>query len=367
MQLIARSLGAAWSSAFVVLLFASSPAQADGELTMRGAYYKERSTRVTQPMLDARFDVGEHGELRGHTLVDSITSASVAAGAAGTAFDERRYELGLSYLHDLDRVRVGGGSRLSTEPDYKSAFFNLRGEMDFAQRNTTLALNLAGGRDTISNAGAQTEMFEPIEGTLWTQMGSVSLTQVLSPVVVGQLTYDLIHLRGYQENPYRLVAAGGILESERVPDRRWRHAARAGLRTFVPRTVSTLVGSYRFYIDDWGIVGHTPEVRWIQQLVEQLDVHLAYRLHHQSAADFFEPIYDSADPDIEPYLTDDAKLDRMTTQTFGIKLDATLARLGIRGPLAQGRVSALFEYITQTTYFGNAVSAQAALSLPFSY
>ena len=353
----------------VCLVAAAAPslARADGDLTIRGASYKERSTRVAQPMLDARFDLGDDGELRAHMLVDSISSASVAAGAAGTPFDEKRYEAGASYLHSLDVLRLGGGARGSSEPDYKSAFAHLRGEIDLAQRNTVLGINLAGGRDTVSNEGSQSDIVEPIEGKLWTWLGSLSLSQVLSPILLGQLTYDLVYLDGFQENPYRSVSAGGALEPERVPDTRLRHAGLGALRLFLPVSRTTLAAGYRFYIDDWGLMGHTPEATIVQEIVPDLDAHLRYRLHHQSAADFYKTTYPSSDPAVEPYLTDDAKLSELTTQTFGIKLDLEARLLGVDGLLGQARAEALFEYITQTTYFGNAVAAQIALTVPFEY
>ena len=353
----------------VCLVAAAAPAiaRADGDVTIRGAYYKERSTRVAQPMLDARFDLGDDGELRAHMLVDSISSASVAAGAAGTPFDEKRYEAGASYLHSLDVLRLGGGARGSSEPDYKSAFAHLRGEIDLAQRNTVLGVNLAGGRDSISNEGSQSDIVEPIEGKLWTWLGSLSLSQVLSPILLGQLTYDLVYLDGFQENPYRSVSAGGALEPERVPDTRLRHAGLGALRLFLPVSRTTLAAGYRFYIDDWGLMGHTPEATIVQEIVPDLDAHLRYRLHHQSEADFYKTTYPSSDPAVEPYLTDDAKLSELTTQTFGVKLDLEARLLGVDGLLGQARAEALFEYITQTTYFGNAVAAQIAFTVPFEY
>jgi hypothetical protein len=348
-------------------LAAPRAAGADGELSVRGAYYKERSTRVAQPMLDARFDVGEDGELSAHMLVDSISSASVAAGAAGTPFDEKRYEAGAGYLHTVDVVRVGGGARASSEPDYKSAFGHLRGEVALGQRNTIIGLNLAGGRDRVSNEGADSPIVDPIEGTLWTTLGSLSLSQVVTPLLVAQATYDLVHLDGFQENPYRSVSAGGVLEPERVPETRTRHAVQASLRGFLPATRTTVAGGYRFYVDDWGVIGHTPEVRVIQEIVPEFDVHLRYRLHHQSAADFYKTTYPSADPAVEPHLTDDAKLSELTTHSIGLKLDVLASLLNIQGQLGQARAEAMFEYITQTTYFGNAVAAQIAVTFPFRY
>jgi hypothetical protein len=367
-QLVARARGAALALSSLLLFGGADPALADGEVTLRGAYYKERSTRVAQPMLDGRFDIGDAGELSSHVLLDSISSASVAAGASGQAFDENRFELGATYLHRLGNLRLGGGTRLSSEPDYQSGFVHLRGEAELADRNTTIALNLAGGRDAVSNEGAQAEVSATIDGVLYTTLGSLSLSQVLGPVLVGQLTYDLVHLDGFQENPYRVVSAGGSFEPERVPDTRTRHAAQAALRGFIPATRSTLIGSYRFYTDDWGIQGHTPEARLVQTVLADLDVHLRYRYHRQGAADFYKPIYDSSDPAMEPFLTDDVKLDRLYTHTFGGKLDIGLSLFGfIDGPLARARAQAGFEYITQSTYYGNAVTAQFAVSVPFEY
>jgi hypothetical protein len=352
----------------VATLLWPAVARADGEVTVRGAYYKERATRVAQPMLDARFDVGQDGELAAHTLVDSISSASVAAGAAGEPFDEVRYEAGASYLHRLrDIFKVGAGARGSYEPDYKSVFVTARGAAELGERNTTLELTLSGGRDAVDNAGAQTMIAEPIEGLLFTTLASASVSQVLSPVLVGQLTYDISYLDGFQENPYRTVSAGGGLEPERVPGSRLRHAVYGGLRAYVPATRSTLTGGYRLYHDDWGIWGHTPEARVVQQVPGGVDVHLRYRLHHQSRADFYRSTYATADPEVEPYLTDDVKLSRLTTHTIGGKVDLPLALLGATGELRAARAEALVEYIVQSTYYGNAVVAQVAVTVPFEY
>ena len=87
---------------------------------MRGAYYKEKSTRVVQPMIDADLDVGDAGQLKGHTLVDAIASASAASGASGDAFTERRVEGGLSYMrHSIsDTAEHGdytGGARIISD------------------------------------------------------------------------------------------------------------------------------------------------------------------------------------------------------------------------------------------------------------
>ena len=106
-------------------LGASASARADGELQVRGVYYKERATRVQQPMIDGRFDVGDHGTLQGYLLVDAISSASAVA-SGGAAFDERRVEGGLGYSHVFGKLTLGATARYSTEPDYRSTFATVR-------------------------------------------------------------------------------------------------------------------------------------------------------------------------------------------------------------------------------------------------
>jgi hypothetical protein len=351
----------------VAVLLCANVSWADGEVTVTGAYYKERSTRVIQPMLDARLDVGESGEVAVHALVDSITSASAAAGASGTAFNEKRYETGGLYLHRSGRYRFGGGYRFSTESDYLSMFALLRGSAELADKNATLSISLGQGHDRLNNQGSQTPISNPIEGTLNTTLASASVSQILTPLVVAAVGYDFSYLSGTQENLYRVVVAGGVVEGERVPDDRYRHTLYTNLRGFMPATRSTLAIGYRFYFDDWGILGHTPEVRWIQEIVGGVDAHLRYRYHFQTGADFFKDIYDTADPAMEPYLTDDEKLSRHTSHGLTLKTSIELGTLGAKGRMGRSRAIALVEYVFQSTDFGNAFISQVGMEVPIDY
>jgi hypothetical protein len=355
------------SLAFVVLS-ASGSARADGNITMRGAYYKERSTRVMQPMLDADLEVGEAGQLKGHTLVDAITSASAASGASGTAFTETRIEAGFLYMHALRHLRLGGGARHSTEPDYQSTFVNLRLESELAKRNTTVTINLARGDDSLDNSGSQGGLSSILTGELETNMVSVSLSQLLNPQSIISLSYDLSYLDGFQANIYRTVVAGGMIQAERLPQTRLRHALASNLRYFVEPSNTALIAAYRFYIDDWGILSHAPEIRAIQELLdEKAELHLSYRYYRQRASDFYEEVYDSADMSIEPYLTDDDKLGRVRSHDMGVKVASELAAFGVLGEWSDVRLEALFHYIKQDTHYGDAVVGQFALSFPIGY
>lgn len=340
-------------------------ARADGTLTLRGAYYKERATRVVQPMLDGRFEVGDHGTASGHLLVDAITSASASAGAADSAFTERRYEAGGGYAHEASWGRLRGDARASSEPDYTSLFGGAGLELYLADKNTVLALGGGLGRDTITNAGAQGPFSAKIEDTLRTLLAAVSASQVVSRNAVVSLGYDLSVLRGYQQNPYRTVVVGAEVMPERHPDERTRHALAGTGKWFSPALGATAIASYRLYADSWGVLAHTPEARVIKDLGgdEEILVSLRYRFHWQRHADFVEREYSAADR----YRSDDEKLVSFTSHTLEAKLSLLGEALGFSGPLAEWRGELLLQYVDQNNRFGNAIAAQAALTVPFSY
>ncbi len=352
----------------LVVLLMPGVAAADGELTLRGVWYKEKATRVIQPMMDARFDAGEDGEVDAHLLVDAITSASVAAGAINAPFSERRYEVGGGYTRQIAEDWRGGiSARISHEPDYDSVFAGLHVERALFSDNLVVGLTAGGGFDAISNAGVPVGMATPIHEEMKTALGSVSISQVVSPHAVIGLTYDLSMLRGYQANPYRSAITAEGLVPERHPDERLRHAVAASLRWFVARTESTVIASWREYRDDWGLRAHTPELRIVQQAGDGIDFSVRYRYHRQSDADFFLPSYPSNDLDEFPYVTDDVKLSAFDSHTIGFKLAVLGGVIGFTGRLEEARGELLLEYTDQDNRFGNAVQAHAALTLPFEY
>jgi hypothetical protein len=349
--------------AIAILALAPRPAAADGEIKFRGAYYKEKATRVQQPMLDATLDAGEHGQLDAHFLIDVITSASAAAGREGAEFTETRYENGAQYTHQLTDLRLGGGYRVSTEPDYDSVFANLRAQLELAQKNTIIGAGIAQGFDAFDDGNRGGGLREAREGDLRTTVGSLSISQVLSPVVVAGLNYDASYLDGDQENFYRQVIADGTATDEQVPDTRLRHAVSGSVRGFVVPTRSTVILGYRYYRDDWGVRSHTPELRVVQQIAGNITARLRYRYYRQSAASFYKETYDQ----VEELMTDDPKLDEFTGQTLGLRLASPLSRLGLGGKPGRVRAEALFEYIEQNNRFGDAVVAQIAFTVPVDY
>lgn len=352
--------------ALLALAWGAEPARADGWVGVRGAYYQERSTRVAQPMLDARLDAGDAGLVEAHFLVDSITAASPAAGSI-VEFTERRYEGGAGYTHTFGPLRLGARARYSVEPDYTSRFGALRGELDLFDRNTRLSLVAGRGWDDIRDRTSRPGGGRP-EEHLYTGITSLGVIQLLSPVLVGALTYDFLDSYGYHENPYRRVTGGATPVEERVPDRRFRHALYGSLRGLWAKTGTVAVLGYRYYADDWGIVGHTPELRLVQPIVAGLEVRVRYRFHTQTAARFYQDTYTQeqiSDPTV--FVTDDPKLDALTTHLVGGQAAVDLALFGVRGALGAARVDLVVERVWQSSAFGDAWIAQLGFEVPFAY
>ena len=70
---------------------------------------------------------------------------------------------------------------------------------------------------------------------------------------------------------------------------------------------------------------------------------------------------------MQSFITDDVKLTTFTTHTLEAKLGMLGETFGLGGRLAEARVEAILQYTIQYNRFGNAVTAQFALTLPFEY
>lgn len=359
MQLKFHVLRVGYALAWAALLCSwPQPAHADGEVQLRGAYYKENATRVVQPMLDVTLNATENVELKAHTLLDSISSASVVA------FDETRYEGGGGINIDLGDYKVGGFTRYSYEMDYRSLFGALQLSAELAQKNTTLSMVLGGGNDQVDNAGARGVM-GTLErgGDLRVLMASFGVVQLLSPNTLAGFTYDLTSFAGFLENAYRQVPVAGVENNfEEVPDSRTRHAFAASARHFLPSTKTTLIASYRLYLDDWDVTAHTPMLRVVQELKPGLTVEFSYRYHTQSGAYFYLPVYD--DPNQEWY-SNDVKLTPFDSHALGFGIDTTLSNFGFKGQFGTSRLDILMQYVDQNNRFEGALVLQTGLSIPF--
>jgi hypothetical protein len=356
-----------------------APARGDGSVAVRSVYYKERATRVIQPMLDAMFDAGAHGVVTAHFLVDAITSASASSGASsGSSFTERRYEGGGGYAHQIGPLTVGVEGKYSTESDYKSSFVGGHAQLELFQKNTVLGAGGGASFDTVSAAAAQglsatptlrcsreqpTQTSCPLD--VYSMYASVS--QIISPNAVLGASADLGLLNGFQSNPYRQAIVGDGLVTERHPMQRTREAIAASARYYIAPTGTTVIAAYRYYRDNWQVHAHTPELRLVQEAGNDADVAVRYRYYTQDGAYFYRTHYPADDAAMTQYVSDDVKLSTFTGHTLEAKLGVLGHAFDLGGRWANARFEGILEYSIQNNPFGNAVVAHVAITFPFEY
>ncbi|MBP6629361.1 MAG: DUF3570 domain-containing protein [Kofleriaceae bacterium] len=279
------------------------------------------ATRVISPRLGAAAELTDASTIEASWEVDAWTGASIDVTTAATeAIHEARTALTLGGSYQWADVAMGGlgdgdlrlsaSYRSSLEHDYQSHGGVVGAVLELGEKNTTLAGYALGSRDTVGRAD------DPeFARTQWTAGGRVGLTQVLDPRSLVEVTYDLLHVGGFQASPYRWVAVGGMgvcagdapyCLPEQVPDARDRHAVSVRGRRALSSAWSTGL-ELRGYLDSWGVGSLTaqPDVAWLATDTDTLDLRLRY--YTQGEASFYRPRY-FALTDAEGYLTRDRKL-----------------------------------------------------------
>jgi hypothetical protein len=347
-----------------------SRARADDHITIRGAYYRETSTRVIQPVVEIAKDLPDGYDVSAHYLLDAITSASVAAGAPGdTIFTELRNEVGLAVGKNFARTRLTASYRYSAESDYWSHGILLSAAQGFWGDSATLGLFAGRSFDAVSARNRTPDCLQAGQTScpLDVYTGGVSYTQILSPTLLAQLSYEVSYLDGFQASLYRSVPQLGY---EKVPSQRTRQAITPRIAYYIPRTRTGLQLHYRYYRDDWSIRAHMIEARIYQALTRDLEIRLSYRQYLQNAAYFWCDWM--ADPSCysssAQYYTADPKLQPVHTEMPEVQLVWEAARLrGVPflGWFSRGAFEISYARYFQNTSFGNAHLLQTGYTMPY--
>lgn len=354
-----------------------------GRVESRASYYWERSTRVVAPTIGARLDSPHDVTVQGYYLVDSITSASVAAGAlVDTGFREVRHEGSVSVGGERDvgeqHLMMTGSVRISREPDYTSVSGSLSTRLALNERNTTVGLNLTYLHDEVRQVfrvgsqirppmGGGVSGAAPFAENFDGFTSSLTLEQVVNPRLVLTFGYDFGFLDGFLASPYRQVQVDGVLQPEAHPSLRRRHTLWGRAQLAVPEVKGALHFLLRTYADDWQIRALSTEARWYQELGPHLLLRMRHRYYTQTAS-FFEsglalPTYSGA----PRYFTADPKMQRFHDHELGFAFVTRLGFLGTSGLsfLANAEIELAVDYRFSTNRFGNAVFGALVARVPF--
>ncbi|MCA9660580.1 MAG: DUF3570 domain-containing protein [Myxococcales bacterium] len=368
--LAALALGTAVSG-----LAAPRPLAAEDRILLRGNYYREASTRILAPEVvvskdlpDERFNVGV-----GY-LLDAVSSASIAAGAAAVTggdrvFTEMRHGTTVSANSKLGDNYLSAFFRHSTESDYRGRMLGASYARDVLQRSGTISATYSYSFDRAFWIRANIRDLHP-----WTSTGDTNLLQVhylnlgythaLHPTVLAGLNVEGIVARGPQDNPYRKVL-NGLDESH--PLLRQRLAPSVFVRWALPKARLVIEPRYRYYADDWGIRAHAIDTRIHIRATRNLLFRLRYRYYTQSGAFFWTE--DGFFEHDAPYRTADPKVSRFLSHTPGaqvaFRMDPLAERVEALHFLRGAWIQATYNHVFQTNRFGNARLGSVSLSMPF--
>ena len=230
--------------------------------------------------------------------MDFYSSASsdnidYSVSSASSSDTRTHINVGLSRRNSLNRttksLTIGG----STEYDYQSV--SLSAGWAQASRDGNRELSLGG--QVFYDAWT---LIYPIElrgngqlvDTNKRQSFNLSATvsQVINRRMQASLSADLVYQTGLLSTPFHRVYVQEQEEAlvEQLPDSRLKLPI--GLRVnYYLSDLLTARMFYRFYMDDWGIVGNTVEVETPFKFGPFFSIYPFYRFHTQTAADYFNP------------------------------------------------------------------------------
>jgi Protein of unknown function (DUF3570) len=282
-------------------------------------YSDSDNTTVVSPLVQASADVAPDTQVTLGYVADVVTSASVdiVSQASATTIHDTRHQVSGSVAQTFGALKVHGGYSYSRENDYLSNTLSVGAERELFDKDTTLGIGYALSLNTVGRAEDMN-----FERSLDVQSLSLTWTQIVTPRVLTQVTYELGDAEGFQSSAYRFVPIRPNIDAAPVqwimetdPDSRYRHALVIGINHAVGEA-SSIQGDYRIYHDTWGITSHTIGTRYFAALSPQLELRLRNRIYTQDAASFYQDNYTMP----AKYITYDRELSPLWSETIGAKL-----------------------------------------------
>ena len=225
-------------------------------------------------------------------------------------FSDERYAGNVELIKRLGRHTLSGLLSYSTESDYDSLGLALKDAVDFNQKNTTLLLGGAYTHDKLTPAnGIPADTKDTVDAI-------VGLTQLLDPRTVLTVDLSLGYSQGLLSDPYKVVELNGQLVPERRPDSKNKQIVFLSLAHYFPSVHGSVEGSYRYYMDSFGIDAHTVDLAWFQKLGRRWTLRPLVRFYSQSAADFYGVRF-AGSP--ESY-SSDYRVSALNSLGYGLKL-----------------------------------------------
>jgi hypothetical protein len=273
----------------------------------------------------------------------------VGAGATplDPSFHDTRFALALGLAKPVgERSDLEAGLSFSAEYDYLHLGADVHASRAFNERNTTISIGAAVGRDSVKPVGGAPIPFAPLlpEHETGNKRKDESKTildllagvvQVLGPRTIVELNYSFSRSSGYLTDPYKLLSVVDPVTGELVPgqglpglylfeSRPDERTKQSGFLELKQRAGSSVLDvTYRYLTDDWGIRSHTAEVRVRVPVATDWSLQPHVRWYTQTAADFYRPYLTAGTP-LPDHASADYRLGALDAWTFGAKVGYAL-------------------------------------------
>lgn len=240
--------------------------------------------------------------------------------SSASSMDARSYA-NISYTKKQLKSGITYGARfgLSSEYDYTSVNGGLDIAKEFNNGNTELSIS---GQAFFDNW----ETFYPQELRRTVSVpttsrksynGQLTISQVINKRMQLSLSLEAIYMEGLLSTPFHRVyfSDQALPDIERLPSTRLKIPI--ALRfNYKPLDNVVLRTYYRFYTDDFGIVGHTGSIEIPINLSDNWTIAPFYRFHTQSGADYFLPYAEHLSSDT--FYTSDYDLSELVSHKLGL-------------------------------------------------
>ena len=342
---ISQALAAATCTLLAGHSGAVSAAQGD-QLDVTDLHYAETGrVTVDEQVFALKQDKKKNKTFTLKLFHDAITGATPNGAAnpttftspSGSTYDstlaqivDERYAVTADWGSEKSRlVKVNYGLSYSTELDYDSLGASWTKQRDTSNRMRTYSYGVSLNYDVVSAQGGNPIGLAPVTDTTRTPSDTkvvadflAGMTQVLSRNSLLQLSYTLGYSNGYLTDPYKIISVSGSgpydLQFENRPGQR------LGNSLYV-RYIQNRKGGdvmklgYRFYVDDWGILSHTVDLKYRYRMSGKWYLQPHLRVYTQTAANFYGYIFYSDTP-VTGYASGDYRLGNLASITAGVQM-----------------------------------------------
>ncbi len=320
---------------------------------------------IFQPILYGRVRQDRQIHHDVYIPVDVVSAASTDAldvvSSASRENEAASLDIYSTYESDADtRYTLHWGGHI--EEPLRSVTLGYGVSRDLADDNAVLAISFDGIVDLADQV--QFTGYDPGQTPRFTGTVNASISQLLSPTTIVSAAYGLTGQTGMLQTPWNSVPLeNGDRVGDLFPRTRMRHAFVGRLSQAIPDSRTFFAAQYRLYVDDFGIVAHTPEVSVTQYLGSDWSFRASYRFHTQNAARFWTSLL-PAGYDLSLPRTADSDLAALDAHELGGTLRWYYERAGALTATSSYLEATFYHYERTNGLYVNMVSLGWGIAIP---